>query len=148
MTARVIYNLNSTDAAVYAWADLMYGGGQNAFENAALAGNTTTEVEQLYASTAATLGYSATDIYNGLQDGDMDEAARVGWKYSASRYTTGTPHYMINGLPIDDQLGNGQLTDWEALIDPLLPTHNGKGASAASVLLGRTRKAKSKRSVC
>ena len=27
---------------------------------------------------------------------------------------------MINGLPVDDQLGNGQLSDWEALIDPLL----------------------------
>ena len=27
---------------------------------------------------------------------------------------------MVNGLPVDDQLGNGQLADWEALLDPLL----------------------------
>ena len=26
----------------------------------------------------------------------------------------------MNGLPVDDQLGNGQLSDWEALLDPLL----------------------------
>ena len=29
---------------------------------------------------------------------------------------------MINGIPVDDQLGNGQLSDWESLIDPLLAT--------------------------
>jgi hypothetical protein len=27
---------------------------------------------------------------------------------------------MVNGLPVDDELGNGQLSDWEALLDPLL----------------------------
>jgi len=27
---------------------------------------------------------------------------------------------MVNGIPVDDQLGNGQLSDWESLIDPLL----------------------------
>jgi hypothetical protein len=45
---------------------------------------------------------------------------RPQWKYSTSRYSTGTPHYMINGIPVDDQLGNGALSDWQALIDPLI----------------------------
>jgi len=43
----------------------------------------------------------------------------------ASRYTTGTPHYVVNGLPVDDQLGNGQLADWIALLDPLLGGEEG-----------------------
>lgn len=29
---------------------------------------------------------------------------------------------MINGIPVDDQLGNGALSDWQALIDPLIST--------------------------
>jgi hypothetical protein len=44
---------------------------------------------------------------------------------------------MINGLPVDDQLGNGAVSDWEALIDPLLP-----GAAAAPKKAGAAKKAK------
>lgn len=45
-------------------------------------------------------------------------------------------------VPVDDQLGNGQLTDWEALIDPLLTPSGKKSGKKA---LNMTRK---KRSVC
>lgn len=45
-------------------------------------------------------------------------------------------------VPVDDQLGNGALSDWEALIDPLLPSAGKKSSKKA---LHMTRK---KRSVC
>lgn len=99
MTAQVLAALNTSNpnGAVISFADLMYSGVQQNFWNDAVAANTTSEVEMLYAQTAATLGYSVSDVMNGLQNSDYDEAARVAWKYGTSRYTTGTPHYLVNG---------------------------------------------------
>lgn len=68
----------------------------------------------------AHLGYAVADVAAGLADGDLNEDTRISWKYSTSRYSTGTPHYMINGIPVDDSLNSGTLDDWKALIDPLL----------------------------
>lgn len=34
-----------------------------------------------------------------------------------ARYTTGTPNYAVNGLPVD--AGGFTLAQWEALLDPL-----------------------------
>lgn len=146
MTAQVVRSLNGSDAGVIAFADLMYGSSswnQQAFWNDAVAGNTSTQIEAMYAQAASTIGYSASAVLQGLQDPNMDEAARIAWKYATSRYTTGTPHYLINGLPVDDQLNNGALADWTALIDPLLAPSARK--PSATLLLGRTRKS---RSVC
>lgn len=145
-TAHVIRNLNGSDAGVFAWTDLMYIDGvqQQFWEGEpSVAGLNTTGVELLLASTAAGLGYDAAKVYAGLQDSNYDELTRIGFKYSASRYTTGTPHYLINGAPVDDQLGNGALSDWESLIDPLIGAPAPNKAGAASV-----KRRAGKRSVC
>lgn len=141
-TAHVIRALNGSDAGVFAWTDLLYSGVQQQFWEGepSVAGLNTTGVELLLASTAAGLGYDAAAVYAGLQNSDFDEATRIGFKYAASRYTTGTPHYLINGAPVDDQLGNGALSDWEALIDSLSaagPRAAGKGAAKGKRRAGK-----------
>lgn len=91
----------------------------------------------------------------------MNEATRISWKYGTSRYTTGTPHFLVrhcrshrsarkatlqfphhsqhylpspllpqvNGLPVDDILGDGTLASWQAIIDPLLAPSKAGGGS-------------------
>ena len=61
--------------------------------------------------------------------------------YSAgcSRYTTGTPNYLVNGLPVD--AGGFTLAQWEALLDPLFTGGSmraTKAARAAQQKLHRT----------
>lgn len=109
-------SLGKTDAAAIDYATLMFKS-QDDFYGDNL---NTTWVDGHIASLASTLGYSVAAFAAGLADDNLNEAARIEWKYSASRYTTGTPHFLINGLPVDDQLGDGSLTAWESLIDPLL----------------------------
>ncbi len=112
----MIYSLNKTASGVFDFATLMFAQ-QGDFYGADL---NTTWVDGHIADLAASLGYDRADVLAGLADDNINEDTRISWKYATSRYSTGTPHYMVNGLPVDDQLGNGQLADWEALIDPLL----------------------------
>jgi len=116
--AHVIYSLNKSAQGDFYGADL-----------------NTTWVDGHIADLAATLGYSKADVLAGLADDNLNEDTRISWKYSTSRYSTGTPHYMVNGLPVDDQLGNGQLSDWQALLDPLL----GGGRAPKAPALARFR---------
>jgi hypothetical protein len=145
MAAKVIHSLNGTDASVFDFANVMYTGcgGQGCqvnFYNDAVATNSSVQIEQALADLAAsTLGYSASAVMQGLQDPNMDEAARITWKYSTSRYTTGTPHYLLNGAPVDDQIGQGGVSDWEALID---------GLGQPKAAKGKKGKRGSKRSTC
>lgn len=95
---------------------------------------------------------------------DLNEDTRISWKYGAShrrllswalfsrtrtprppppplagcaRYTTGTPNYAVNGLPVD--AGGFTLAQWEALLDPLFqPTPASAKARAAQRALHRT----------
>jgi hypothetical protein len=57
-----------------------------------------------------------------MADDNLNELARIHWKYATSRYTTGTPHFLVNGLPVDDQIPDGTAAEWYAMIDPLLPS--------------------------
>jgi len=84
--------------------------------------NSTSEVVSMYATLVSeNLPYSYNDFITGMNDDNLNELARIHWKYACSRYSTGTPHFLINGIPVDDQLNDGTVADWEALIDPLLP---------------------------
>ncbi len=92
--------------------------------------NTTEEVTNIFADVVSSnLGYSKAAFLAGMNDPNLNELARIHWKYACSRYTTGTPHFLVNGIPVDDQLPNGSLQDWEALIDPLLPSADGEKAA-------------------
>lgn len=117
-TANVITSLNASSSAALAWMSYMYAGnGQYAFYNDALAGNTTNEVQALYAQTAAAVtGVSAAAVLAGLQDPNINENTRISWKTACSRSVTGTPTFFVNGLPVSP---DGSLAGWTALLDPL-----------------------------
>lgn len=86
--AHTIASLNSSAQAVFDFATLMFAN-QGDFYGAGL---TTTFVDGHIADLAATLGYSRAAVLAGLSDDNINENTRISWKYSTSRYSTGTPH--------------------------------------------------------
>uniref|UniRef100_M4B3S1 Thioredoxin-like fold domain-containing protein n=1 Tax=Hyaloperonospora arabidopsidis (strain Emoy2) TaxID=559515 RepID=M4B3S1_HYAAE len=55
-------------------------------------------------------------------DGDdgADHHARVMWKYACTRAITGTPQYILNGVPFKGADSSWKLDDWLKVIDPLV----------------------------
>jgi hypothetical protein len=94
--AHVVASLNTTSPAeaVFEFAGLMFKS-QGDFYGADL---NTTWVDNHIAELAATLGYDVSAVKAGLADGNLNEATRISWKYSTSRYSTGTPHYSTYRL--------------------------------------------------
>ena len=187
--AQIIKQLNGSDAAVFAWADALYGGAQTGFSTAATAGLTYTQVQgrcvgvagEALARPAATLprihrrhllspplppppppppplpplpplsrrsfatlaaqtvpSITAAAFQAGYGDSNLDEAARVAWKYACSRSVTGTPSFFVNGLPVAAD-ATWTLAQWQELLDPLFteapasPAEVGRRARAARV---------------
>ena len=62
----------------------------------------------------------ANDFKKGFDDDNMDWLARVDWKYACSVGTSGTPFPYINRVFFDGAIYNYNLTDWKAVIDPML----------------------------
>ena len=115
--AQVVKSLNGTDAAVYDYINLIFTN-QGGFYSDTM---TITQVTDAYATlVAANLPYTKAQFLSGMADGNLNELARIHWKYATSRYTTGTPHFLVNGLPVDDQIPDGTAAEWYAMIDPLL----------------------------
>ena len=86
-------NKTSPAEAVFQYAGMMFAN-QGDFYGADL---TTTQVDAHIAELASTkLGYSAAAVAAGLADDNINEATRISWKYSTSRYSTGTPHCALN----------------------------------------------------
>lgn len=45
------------------------------------------------------LGYDRHIFQAGINNSQYNVATRVGWKYGASRYATGTPHILVSHIP-------------------------------------------------
>lgn len=91
--AHVIGSLNTThrDQAVFDFANVIFQFQDDFFDPSL----NQTYVDHHIADLASThLGYSYADVAAGLADDNLNEAARISWKYSTSRYSTGTPHYV------------------------------------------------------
>jgi hypothetical protein len=70
---------------------------------------------------------------------DLNENTRISWKYGCSRYTTGTPNVMVNGLQQQQVDSTWTLADWQALLNPLYtPTSSAKRAAAWNALHHRS----------
>jgi predicted DsbA family dithiol-disulfide isomerase len=89
--AQVIKSVNGTDAAVFDFAAAMFNGAQQSFWNDATANMTSGQVATAYGALVAGLdvGVSAAAFAAGMADDDLNEDARISWKYACSRYTTG-----------------------------------------------------------
>lgn len=71
---------------------------------------------QLYATT---FGASASAFVNAYADPTLNNNARISWKYGCSRGVSGTPFFFVNGV-LTDASADWSLSQWQALIDPLL----------------------------
>jgi protein-disulfide isomerase len=109
---------------VWEWVDAWFGDtypNQANFTNGATADFSANLVTAKLATMAySTVGISAKDFTDGMAyDGVFDEANRASWKYGCSRGVSGTPTFMLNGVPIDADPA-WKLSDWTKVIDPLL----------------------------
>lgn len=143
----IIRDLAGTDSAVAAWKDYMFAGGQQNFWASAVMNYTNTQVNALFATTAANVsGVSAAAFLNELNnDANLNMDTRISWKYGCQRTVTGTPSFWVNGtlttcsrlcwqvlaklpppshthtragLPVAAD-STWTLADWQALLDPL-----------------------------
>jgi hypothetical protein len=106
---------------------------QGAFYNAVTMGNSTNQIVAALSSLVAANmpGISASAFANGIADPNLNENTRISWKYSASRYTTGTPNVMVNQLQQEQIDETWTLQDWQALLDPLFQGADSAGRAAA-----------------
>jgi hypothetical protein len=138
-------NKTNGDQAALDYIAFMYASQTEAFYNTSA---TTDDMISLFANLVHQQfpSVSVAAFTAGLQDPNINEATRISFKFSAYRSTTGTPHFELNGSPIDDQLNDGTLADWEALIDPLLPGFTGeKKKSSKKASKKAAKKAASKK---
>lgn len=62
-------------------------------------------------------------VTSGLSNRTLNFATRISWKYAVSRGVSGTPGFLLNGVPIiteDVDGGAWNLTQWKDFIDPVL----------------------------
>lgn len=136
-SALVVQNINGTDAAALAWSNWMFAN-QDKYENNGTM-STTQVTSMLAADVQSVMGISQAQFLQGMNDPDLNENTRIGWKYGCSRGTTGTPNFMVNGLQVAAD-ETWTLSDWEQLLDPLYQTAEERKASRA--------KAREQRSGC
>lgn len=72
---------------------------------------------------------TADAMVAGLANGDLNEATRVSWKYSASQGVSGTPTFMVNGVRVTAGSDTTE-KEWKEFLDPLV--HNNAAAAAAA----------------
>ena len=80
---------------------------------------TVPQIQAAFATLAqSTIGIPAATFLTGYANDDLNENARISWKFSCSRYSTGTPNFHVNGLPVTAD-ASWTLTQWQQLLDPL-----------------------------
>lgn len=111
----------SNASAVYQWMEAVFAA-QDSFGNAPTAGMTANEVISKFADLAAsTTGIAALKFIAGINDPNMDWDTRVSWKYGCSRYVSGTPTFVINGVQVSAD-PSWTLQQWMQLLDPFFAT--------------------------
>ena len=60
------------------------------------------------------------DFKAGMDDAQLDENARIDWKYACSMGTSGTPTAYINRVALYENIATFSLNDWQNVINPLL----------------------------
>lgn len=69
---------------------------------------------------AVGLGANGDEMKEAMSyGGPYDAALRTSWKYACSRGVSGTPVFLVNDVMVD-ATPEWKLSDWKALIDPLL----------------------------
>jgi hypothetical protein len=127
--ARVIKSINGTDQAVFDWMTNIFNNQDQFYNDTA----SIAYMQTLYANLAAsTTNIPYATFLNGLNDPNMDEAARIGFKFAAQRSITGTPAFHLQGLPVNDQV-DGTFNTWVQLIDSVLASGTPNSKTRLSV---------------
>jgi hypothetical protein len=64
----------------------------------------------LYTSQGTGVAY--TEVLNALSDDDINWSSRVSWKYATSRFMSGTPRYILNGVYVPGVTGYTTAAQW------------------------------------
>jgi len=90
--------------------------------------DTESDIVNMLADDAVTCcGVNRTQFINDMQHGtDIYTDSVDEWKLGASRAVWGTPTFFVNGVVIADADPSWNLSDWQAVLNPLLPTKSDK----------------------
>lgn len=103
----------------YAWQTAMFAN-QAQFFNGALQNTSPTQLAASLADLASsTLSVSRTSFLAGLQNGTLNEAARVEWKAAVTAGVSGTPTFFVNSVPVAAE-STWTVQQWSNLLDPIL----------------------------
>ncbi|GBG26398.1 Hypothetical Protein FCC1311_026192 [Hondaea fermentalgiana] len=103
---------------VWTWMDVIYAH-QEEFGNGATASTTPKQVRAALTKLAADNGLPRDVVAKGLRDGDVDMATRVSWKYACYRGVSGTPTYLVNGVPAPAEAGGWSSKEWITFIESI-----------------------------
>lgn len=107
-------------AQFWQYIDLIFDR-QESFYNAVTEKETMVAVRASLANLVqAELGVPATGFLEGIADSTLNGDTRASWKYGCSRHVSGTPTFLVNGVPVAGQPAWG-LKEWQWVLDPLVP---------------------------
>lgn len=110
---------NASDA--YKWMEAVFAV-QEEFGNSVTANVTPSQVISKFGSLAEkSVGVPAADFIASIGGTVSDSATRVSWKYGCSRYVSGTPTFMLNGVQVAAD-PSWTLAQWMQLLDPFVGT--------------------------
>lgn len=116
--AQVIASLNSSSAATFSFFDALFAGNQQQQLWNDATNSTHQALSFLTQLAVSTANVSPQAFAAGMQNADLNMAARISWKYGCSRSVTGTPSLFVNNLPVDAD-PSWTLQQWEQILDPL-----------------------------
>jgi len=74
------------------------------------------------------VGFPSADFLAGMANFSNVLAAEISWKYGCSRTFSGTPNWLVNGIPVAGD-SSWTLSDWRFVLDPLMSSTVSKASA-------------------
>jgi protein-disulfide isomerase len=113
---------SSNRSAVLPWLRLVFLN-QDHYENDGLYTTAAEVISSLDGLAAASGILPKGAMVKGMGNSTLNFATRISWKYTVSRGVSGTPGFLLNGVPVIDEDVDGgawNATQWKTFIDPVL----------------------------
>nr|XP_022304160.1 uncharacterized protein LOC111111455 [Crassostrea virginica] len=118
MGSHVVDNMINSSQAVYNWTGSVYDKIES-LSNTATKAMSEIQIISKLSDIAGGLGLLKSAFVQKMADPNIDEDARVGWKYTCTRGISGTPMFTVNDVIVSADASWG-LEEWRKVIDPLL----------------------------
>ncbi|KAJ8313102.1 hypothetical protein KUTeg_010475 [Tegillarca granosa] len=115
----------------YTWMKNIYAD-LNALSNTATADQSENQVKDKLSQIASTVGVSKSVFLSLMNNVNIDENTRIGWKYTCSRGVSGTPTFMVNDVLVGAD-ASWTVNDWKKVIDPLLQSAPSKSNTTCKI---------------